>query len=317
MSAENSSVRFRDLRRSLAALGTFVTASTLALLSTPQESAYAVLSNTSTPIGTPTPDNRPCTPLPTRALPIYSYLSERPGFCLITSEMSTTNITHYDLSRNAIVVGRGVDLSDEGRMNWIIMWESCNGHHDRVAEDAGLRLISPPQGWWYGSPEGIDYLQVTGWRWSNNEGYIEPTPEPGWPWLEIIFEPSEDATAVCINWINSYVGLLPDSFSKQNLQNYPIRYAWAQRWLPAGTLTPTANASVATYTITPTATRPSTSTETITPTATRTPTPTESATVTTIAKPDPRRRINRYLDDSLCRDNALIARMLERCPIPT
>ena len=109
----------------------------------------------------------------------------------------------------------------------VVAHEVCHAYQHQAALDAGFEDDSNIVPNWILTPAGIDFIATTGWSLENGlwieqgeAGYY------GYP------HPVEDNAQLCAIWFD------PAQYwansSPSYLENWaPIRYAWAQQWLPA------------------------------------------------------------------------------------
>ena len=102
-----------------------------------------------------------------------------------------------------------------------IAHEICHAHQHRVALDAGT-YPGPLLGW-LASPEGTDFVEITGWR-LDDDRWIEQSE----PWSFGYPNPLEESAQFCAAYYNA-----SGFFDAADLRrSAPLRYEWATRWLP-------------------------------------------------------------------------------------
>jgi hypothetical protein len=115
-------------------------------------------------------------------------------------------------------------IGTAGRETAILAHEVCHAHQDRVTNDEGLTDFVDG---WYRTAAGEDYLRETGWRlqggrWIDDPEAILKRPEA----ISSTTSPLEDNAGACALWFDP-------AFGPRFLRRWaPIRFAWAQRWLP-------------------------------------------------------------------------------------
>ena len=107
-----------------------------------------------------------------------------------------------------------------------IAHEVCHAYQHQQALDAGHPDGNTVVGGWVDTPAGIDFIASTGW--ANEQGQWVEQGEAGYSGY---FHPVEDHAQLCAIWFD------PAGFWTHLQQGYlenwaPIRYAWAQNWLP-------------------------------------------------------------------------------------
>ncbi len=100
-----------------------------------------------------------------------------------------------------------------GPESFVLTHEVCHAHQDVVAQAAGLTF-----GDWYRTEPGADFVAATGWsltagRWAAEQDGVYSSP-------------LEDDADTCAMWFDPGWG--PQFLRREN----PVRFAWAQRWLP-------------------------------------------------------------------------------------
>jgi hypothetical protein len=163
-----------------------------------------------------------CTTWPSAISDILAVLSTRDGLCLIRYP-SVADAPAFVRSNGAIYFGDpptvhyvpGVAVGSETA---VLAHEVCHAHQDRVAHDDGQAELGEG---WYRTAAGADWLRTTGWHRDGDRWVEKPEPyASGWP------DPAEDNAAICALWFDP-------AFGPHYLRRWaPIRFAWAQRWLP-------------------------------------------------------------------------------------
>jgi hypothetical protein len=178
---------------------------------------------TPSPTVAPSPIPQPaCSAWPPAIADILAVLTVPDGLCLLRypspaeAPAFVRNIGGiYFGDPPAIYFVPGVALGSETA---VLAHEVCHAHQDRVARDAGYTGLGEG---WYRTAAGADYIRSTGWT-REGDRWIEPS-EPiasGWP------DPAEDNAGLCALWFDPAFG--PHFVRRWE----PIRFAWAQRWLP-------------------------------------------------------------------------------------
>ncbi|MEX0786368.1 MAG: hypothetical protein WD939_07025, partial [Dehalococcoidia bacterium] len=107
----------------------------------------------------------------------------------------------------------------------VLYHDLCHFHQVRLLTDIG---VTPADANYSGfvnayaqqTQEGIDFVEQTGWV-LDGSSWSKPSPEANWTqWSN----PLEDAANFCAHWYGGDRGALE--------QDVPIRYEWAQDWLP-------------------------------------------------------------------------------------
>lgn len=111
-----------------------------------------------------------------------------------------------------------------GQETAVLAHEVCHAHQDRVTHDEfGTDLGED----WYRTAAAVDYLRATGWllqadRWILQTDAISKRPDG----FSSSTNPLEDNAGTCAQWFDPALG-------PRFLRRWaPIRFAWAQRWLP-------------------------------------------------------------------------------------
>jgi len=113
---------------------------------------------------------------------------------------------------------------EAGRETAVLAHEVCHAHQDRLAHDEiGTELVEG----WYRTAEGADYLRVTGWRLQSGRWVLQPAPtSKRLDGVSSTTSPLEDNAGTCALWFDPALG-------PRFLRRWaPIRFEWAQRWLP-------------------------------------------------------------------------------------
>jgi hypothetical protein len=182
-------------------------------------------SPTASPSPTVPPGSPPvpaCSTWPSAIYDILAGLSTPDGLCFVRYA-SPAEAPAFVRSVGAIYFGdpptvyyvAGVAVGSETAVQ---IHEVCHAHQDRVARDAGQTALGEG---WYRTAAGTDYLRSTGWHREGDRWVEQPEPiSSGWP------NPAEDNAGICAQWFDP-------AFGPRYLRRWaPIRFAWAQRWLP-------------------------------------------------------------------------------------
>jgi len=174
-----------------------------------------------TPSAAPSPLESPtCSAWPSEIVDILAVLTTPDGLCLV----------RYPSAAEAPAFMRGVAgiyfpspptvayvAGATGTEIAVLAHEVCHAHQDRVARDAGQADFEEG---WYRTVAGMDYLRSTGWRRVGDRWIERPEAISG------SSDPLEDNAVICALWFDP-------SFGPHYLRRWtPIRFAWAQRWLP-------------------------------------------------------------------------------------
>ena len=175
-----------------------------------------------------------CEPWPAEIATVLEVLPVVDDLCLRTSPESTPFTEAFGLgpggtgayspSQQTVVV----ITADVSQSLNVIAHEICHAHQQRTVVDAGMYLADSPHAraktFWPQTAEGASFVEATGWQLDGSTWTMQE--EPGWSGYP---DPAEDFAEVCGAWYD------PDGSGRRDrLQsNAPIRYAWAQQWLPA------------------------------------------------------------------------------------
>jgi len=162
-----------------------------------------------------------CSPWPPAIADILAVLTTPDGLCL---RLYTTGAEAPPF----LVEAFGIYFPDPPTIHHVIgtgvtetaslAHEVCHAHQDRVARDVGESDYT--EGWYRTAP-GADFVETTGWR-LQGERWVEQRPEA----ISGNSSPLEDNAEICALWFDP-------SFGPRYLRRWvPVRFAWAQRWLP-------------------------------------------------------------------------------------
>ena len=184
------------------------------------------------PSASPTVDPGPllpptCSVWPSEIADILAVLTTPDGLCLVRYPGAAEAPAYmrgfdgmYFPGLRTIVYVAGV----EDRETAVLAHEVCHAHQDRVTRDeVGMELVEG----WDRTAMGQDYLQATGWRRQGDRWVVQPESSPKRPdGISSSTDPLEDNAGTCALWFDP-------AFGPRFLRRWaPIRFAWAQRWLP-------------------------------------------------------------------------------------
>ena len=160
--------------------------------------------------------DRPCVPWPPAVNDMLQRLPVVEGLCLVRAP-GTGPSQYIARDRTVVYVSPAPASGEIGS----IAHEICHAHQHRVALDAGT-YPGPLLGW-LASPEGTDFVEITGWR-LDDDRWIEQSE----PWSFGYPNPLEESAQFCAAYYNA-----SGFFDAADLRrSAPLRYEWATRWLP-------------------------------------------------------------------------------------
>jgi hypothetical protein len=196
---------------------------------------FRLLSGASkTPPSSPGPTEAPyvpasstCSAWPAAISGILAVLATPDGLCLVRypsdaeapAFMRAFEGLYFQGAHVVLYVARAAE-----RETPVLAHEVCHAHQDRVTRDEGLTDFLQA---WYQTAPGKDYLRATGWRlqggrWIEDPDAILKRPEA----VSDRTSPLEDNAGTCGLWFDPALG-------PRFLRRWaPVRFAWAQRWLP-------------------------------------------------------------------------------------
>lgn len=195
---------------------------------------FELLGRSTAPPPSPSPTVAPylppsltCSVWPSAIADILALLATPDGLCLVRYP-SVAEAPVFMLGFDGMYFSRPPTIlyvaGVAGSETAALAHEVCHAHQDRVTHDEfGTELGED----WYRTAAGMDYLRATGWRlqggrWSEDPEAILKRPEA----ISSSTSPLEDNAGTCALWFDPALG-------PRFLRRWaPIRFAWAQRWLP-------------------------------------------------------------------------------------
>lgn len=178
----------------------------------------------------PLPSTSPSPPGPSAAPACSTWPSEIADILTILTVPDGLCLVRYPglAEAPAFAQGGGIYFPDPPTVSYVpgvagteievLAHEVCHAHQDRVSRDAGQPSFGDG---WYRTAPGVDYVQSTGWHLQGGAWVDQP---------EAISSnrssPLEDNAWACALWFDP-------AFGPRYLRRWaPVRFAWAQRWLP-------------------------------------------------------------------------------------
>jgi len=186
---------------------------------TPTPPSYSVATISPPPSATPAGE---CSPWPSQISAMLAALPLPDGLCF--KWLSPGQGAYYSPATRTVNVGYYEPVT--GYLTHIAH-EVCHAYQHQQALDAGMPDSSTVLGDWVFTPAGVDFIASTGWV--NVQGqWVEEQVDTGFYGYP---NPAEDHAQLCAIWFD------PAGFWTYLQQGYlenwaPIRYAWAQNWLP-------------------------------------------------------------------------------------
>ena len=185
---------------------------------TPTPPSYSVATISPPPSATPTGE---CSPWPSQISAMLAALPLPDGLCF--KWLSPGQGAYYSPATRTVYVGYFEPTT--GYLTHIAH-EVCHAYQHQQALDAGHPDGNTVVGGWVDTPAGVDFIASTGW--ANEQGQWVGQGEAGYSGY---IHPVEDHAQLCAIWFDpaGFWTYLQSGY----LENWaPIRYAWAQNWLP-------------------------------------------------------------------------------------
>ncbi len=168
-----------------------------------------------------------CTAWPSAVADILAVLSTPDGLCLVRYP-SVAEAPAFMQGYEGFYFSRPPTIlyvaAVAERETAALAHEICHAHQDRVTHDEfGTELGED----WYRTAAGLDYLRATGWRLKGGRWVEQPEAGAKRPdGISSSTSPLEDNAGTCALWFDPALG--PHFLRRWA----PIRFAWAQPWLP-------------------------------------------------------------------------------------
>lgn len=172
---------------------------------------------------------------------VLQQLSVPDGLCLLRveheddlpAELNCSFGCYHPNQRVAVCVS--VCAPPVGGETAAITHEVCHAHQHQNILDHLMRELAPQEAFdvsWLQTPPGVNFLELGTWEQADGE-WVE-LPEEGWSGYP---RPHEDAANVCAVWFSRPLDE-GGTGGPEYLRDFaPIRYEWAQAWLPAPAMT--------------------------------------------------------------------------------
>ena len=186
---------------------------------TPTPPSYSVATISPPPSATPTGE---CSPWPSQISAMLAALPLPDGLCF--KWLSPGQGAYYQSTTRTVNVGYFEPMT--GYLTHIAH-EVCHAYQHQQALDAGFEDDGNILTDWTSTSAGADFAAQTGWTLENGQ-WVEEQVDTGFYGYP---NPAEDHAQLCAIWFD------PAGFWTYLQQGYlenwaPIRYAWAQNWLP-------------------------------------------------------------------------------------